>query len=103
MMSDIIANWYFYIILVLVTWVVVLIVVVKLLIDDRERVGDREIRLFDIHMLTDAITTWLLCRVFGWHKWTWKIGDTGGKIYLDAPPPDCAKCERCGRRYGQDT
>lgn len=29
MMIDVIANWYFYIILVLVTWVVVLTVVIK--------------------------------------------------------------------------
>ena len=44
----------------------------------------------------------LLCGIAVPHKWTWKIGDTGGKLYLDAPPPDCARCERCGRKYGPD-
>ena len=46
----------------------------------------------------------LLCFI-GWHNWTWKLtyfGNTGPQpIILNAPPPDNAKCSRCGKPYGK--
>ena len=39
----------------------------------------------------------LLC-LLGWHRWVWKLSDVG-YVSLTGPPPDFAKCERCGTRY----
>jgi len=47
----------------------------------------------------NRLVGFLLCRV-GWHNWTWKF-ESGDTLYLDAPPPDHAKCSRCGARYGR--
>jgi hypothetical protein len=41
----------------------------------------------------------LLCLI-GWHTWTWKY-ERGTTLFLDAPPPDHATCERCGVRFGK--
>lgn len=44
----------------------------------------------------------LFCFV-GFHRWTWILKqDENGRtepIYLDAPPPNHAKCSFCNRRY----
>ena len=39
----------------------------------------------------------LFCLI-GYHRWTWKF-ERGTTIYLDAPPPDHATCEFCGKKY----
>ena len=39
----------------------------------------------------------LLCLI-GYHRWTWKF-ERGTTLYLDAPPPDHATCEFCGKKY----
>lgn len=41
-----------------------------------------------------------LCCFVGWHMWTWKLTEEG--IVLNGPPPDYAKCECCGVRYGKE-
>lgn len=38
-----------------------------------------------------------LCLILG-HRWTWKF-IRGTTLYLNAPPPNHAKCSRCGITY----
>ena len=40
--------------------------------------------------------------MIGWHNWTWKLREDHGIIKLNAPPPDHAKCKRCGIKYGRN-
>ena len=40
----------------------------------------------------------ILC-FFGWHSFTWKF-DRERPFDPFAPPPNHAKCERCGVNYG---
>ncbi len=40
----------------------------------------------------------ILC-FFGWHKWTWKFENGRYPVIISNPPPDNAKCSRCGKRY----
>jgi len=44
----------------------------------------------------------LICCKMGWHNWRWNLEDTGGVLYLDKSPPDCAKCTRCGVRFRKE-
>lgn len=43
----------------------------------------------------------ILC-FFGWHRWTFKFERGYYPVTVTSPPPDNAKCSRCGITYKEN-